>query len=626
MDNNLKCERFKRIGILLIAIFLCFSTVFAYADTTESDFDNIGEAGTQNVPAVTVRSMSSIDTNVTLSENNIYKYREVIKVNIDEENSSYVRTLPRDYIGRISNVRVNGYDFYYDENEGTITIDPRNAGAKAFEISYDVKGTNNLGKKNDTFKLYFLNGTECESDEVLGKAALRVSYSRNVECNKIEFEQGGLKGNLSLPQKNRNVIQFISDNNQEQGNDTPVWVYLEYPKGFWSNAADIGWTKNITVAMFALGIIIFIIMRIVLGREKDIIVTRTPYPPYSMTPLQVGYLVDGYVDDRDIIAQLLYLANEGYLRIREYEKFQFEFDYIKYPDNEDQGTKLLFNAIFAESDHEGSKVRLLDASSRIKKVLPLVKRKTARLFRGGRAAFTTASRLGNSFVRFIYFVIVGTLPLMNYSYQIETDTELEVGVVAALSSALILTFLLSRVCISYMKLHRKQVDGNKLYFRIWTGLYIVASAIYVFLFRFAIDGRVGDVQVTFLSAAFLTIAPLMLFGFRARGARAADVYGSVQGFIEFIKTTKGDELYRVAGDDGKYFFKILPYSYIFGVSKRIASNFQNIDIPAPDWYIPFGCEGDYVFDVVIMNAMLRNFEWGMMDSVFRDTPSQRTQV
>lgn len=615
MDIRKKCGFFNLVAILVLTFFMCFSTVFTYANTDEDITDEQYSTEAQNVPGIIVDSIDSIETEVILHENNVYKYTEVIKVTLDEDNSCYVRTLPKEYIGRISNVNVKGYDFYFDENKGTISINIKKKGTKAFEISYDVEGTNNLGEKKDNFKIYFLNGTECPKDKALEKANFILTYSKNVKWDSWSFEQGSMKGELIAPD-DKNVVEFHSDKDQEVGNVSPMWISAEFPKGFWSNASDIGWTKNISITLFVLGIIIFIVMRIALGREKDIIITKTPYPPYEMTPMQVGYLVDGYVDNRDIIAQILYLAEEEYLKIREYEKFQFEFEYLRYPDKEDQGTKLLFNAIFAESDHPGSKVRLCDASDRVRRILHLVRKKTARLFRGGRAAFTTGSKFGNSFVRLIYFVIVATLPLMNFSYTIATDNDLEVGILASLSSALILTFLLSRVCISYMKLHRKQVDGNKLYFRIWTGLYVVASVIYVYLFRFAIDGRVGDIQVTLVSAVFLTVAPLMLFGFRARGAKAADVYGSVQGFIEYIKETKGDELQQVAGDDGRYFFKILPYSYMFGVSMRVASNFQDISVPAPFWYLPFGCNENYVFDVVVMNAMLRNFEAGMMNEIF----------
>lgn len=126
------------------------------------------------------------------------------------------------------------------------------------------------------------------------------------------------------------------------------------------------------------------------------------------------------------------------------------------------------------------------------------------------------------------------------------------------------------------------------------------------------------VQLT--AILFLILAPIMLFGFRTRGAEAADRYGRVQGFVQYVRDAKGSDLEHTAGTDGKYFFRVLPYAYIFGISKKLASNFQNIDVPAPSWYRPYGVSEDYEFDVVIMNAMLRNFEQGIFSSVFQKNP------
>lgn len=599
--------RFLSTLVLLVMFVSCFSAV-SFADTEDT-----------KTPDTDVRSYK---TYVTVSESNVYSYDEVISVRINEDNAEYVRQLPKKYIGRIDNVRVEGYDFYFDDTAGTISINAGESGLKNFTIKYTVQGTNNLGKKKDRFNVYFLNGSECSGEDTIEKASFRLKCADSIEWNEITVHAGDSTseendcGSWHISEADK-VLKFSSDHERGIKSGEVVRVSAEFPKGFWSNASEIGWTRSLSLMMFFLGIFIFIVMRITLGREKDIIVTRTPFPPYNMDPLRMGYLADGYVDDRDVVAQLLHLGEEGYYNIIEYEKFKYKFEYVEYPANENQASKLLFNAIFHESSKPGDIVLLDDVAPKLRKVIPSVRRRTARYFRGGRAAFTTSSRLGNRFVRLVYAVIVAVLPVMNYSYHIQSNADFEKGLALAIGWALGMTFLLSRVCIEYMKLQRKQVDGNRVRFWVWSVIYITAAFIYSHMFRFAIDGRNGDMTVQLTAILFLILAPIMLFGFRTRGAEAADRYGRVQGFVQYVRDAKGSELKHTAGTDGKYFFRVLPYAYIFGISKKLASNFQNIDVPAPSWYRPYGVSKDYEFDVVIMNAMLRNFEQGIFSSVFQ---------
>ena len=43
------------------------------------------------------------------------------------------------------------------------------------------------------------------------------------------------------------------------------------------------------------------------------------YPPENLTPADAGYILDGYVDRKDVISMILYFADKGYLDIEEPE-------------------------------------------------------------------------------------------------------------------------------------------------------------------------------------------------------------------------------------------------------------------------------------------------------------------
>lgn len=55
--------------------------------------------------------------------------------------------------------------------------------------------------------------------------------------------------------------------------------------------------------------------------------------------------------------------------------------------------------------------------------------------------------------------------------------------------------------------------------------------------------------------------------------------------------------------DKDYFFKLLPYAFVFDNTKHLASIFEYVKIESPSWYLPYGMKAGYDFDVLVMNSM-----------------------
>ena len=105
------------------------------------------------------------------------------------------------------------------------------------------------------------------------------------------------------------------------------------------------------------------------GKETEIVEQPSNYPPEGLNPIQVGCIINGKVDERDIISGFYYLAQKGYMIIREYELQRFEFEPVTPPVKESKDIKLLYEAIFNGSDKT---VTLVDAKDRLVKAFPKV--------------------------------------------------------------------------------------------------------------------------------------------------------------------------------------------------------------------------------------------------------------
>ena len=97
---------------------------------------------------------------------------------------------------------------------------------------------------------------------------------------------------------------------------------------------------------------------------------------------------------------------------------------------------------------------------------------------------------------------------------------------------------------------------------------------------------------------------------RARTKKSADLYGRIIGFREFIKTAELNKLEALVEEDPKYFFNILPYAYVFGLSDKWIKNFEKIKIEQADWYSSsneFGMYNMFIY-ANMMGSMSKSFE------------------
>lgn len=219
--------------------------------------------------------------------------------------------------------------------------------------------------------------------------------------------------------------------------------------------------------------LIIIVTSLTTGRDAVIVNESSEYPPEKITPSQAGCIQDGIIEDREIVSAIFFLAQRGYLVIREYELKKFEFIYQGYPLQEDRSMKLLFNAIFGTAK-EGDVVKLIDAKDRLIKTLP-----------------------------------------------------------------------------EFKKLVIKSITSKK-------------------------------------------------------NKEIAVLTGKVNGFKETVISSPPERYSVLMKEDKEYLYKIIPYAYVFAIASKLPSKFEKIDFDNPNWYIPYGTEEGYIFDVVIYNSMLRN--------------------
>ncbi len=120
------------------------------------------------------------------------------------------------------------------------------------------------------------------------------------------------------------------------------------------------------------------------------------------------------------------------------------------------------------------------------------------------------------------------------------------------------------------------------------------------------------------------IAPAMLAllvaaGFPAtrymkrRTKKGAELLGKILGFKEFIRVAEVDRIQKLVEQNPSYFYDVLPYAYVLGLSKKWAKKFENIGVEPPNWYQ--GSFGNRPFTTLLLLNSLDHATRVMSDSI-----------
>jgi uncharacterized membrane protein len=79
------------------------------------------------------------------------------------------------------------------------------------------------------------------------------------------------------------------------------------------------------------------------------------------------------------------------------------------------------------------------------------------------------------------------------------------------------------------------------------------------------------------------------------------VYAEIQGFKDFLTSVEKDRIEQMVEQYPTYFYDILPYTYVLGISDKWIKKFEDINLKAPDWY-----EGSTTFNAVAFGSFMRS--------------------
>lgn len=126
-------------------------------------------------------------------------------------------------------------------------------------------------------------------------------------------------------------------------------------------------------------------------------------------------------------------------------------------------------------------------------------------------------------------------------------------------------------------------DINSYINMVITSILFFIGSVYFFLAFNIIEDLNPKFQIlylfTFISLIIIFILAIFM---KRKNTYGEQILAKVKGFKNYLETAEKDQLNKLVNDNPNYFYDILPYTYVLGVSKKWIEKFENIPIPQND--------------------------------------------
>ena len=354
-----------------------------------------------------------------------------------------------------------------------------------------------------------------------------------------------------------------------------ITFYSPLPEGYYENEWKNGRSKVLLYILSFLTIIssaIFIIAALKTDREKPV-QTVEFYPLEGISASEVGYIIDGKVDNEDLFCLIPYFAQQGNLQIIEVPKKNNpqKIDHIElkqlkglYP-NAPKYQQTIFKALF----RYGKTVNLDKLGVEFGEKMKKAKSELKKEFDGDKELYA------GEFTAFFAYVVPSVLSAFFYFNNTASGIDNYLAVFPPIVN------IFCGWCLN-------KFSKAKLFKKFAIVKTFVFLAVELFVSYFFVADSCLDPNLNWVLTMFTLLVPIAAIILSPYCVHMTDynreVTGKLLGLKEFIKLAEVPKLKELIATDASYFFNVLPYAMVFRLTGRWAKHFTDINIPKPLWY------------------------------------------
>lgn len=589
-------------GLLWIAIFFLFMN----GNFLEGLFSTVSNQVEYDYNMDT----TGYQVDIKIGEDSSYQVQETIDVNFRTQRHGIYRYVPITGAssvpskGVISDVKTNVPVDLYEENGNQVmqlgSGDSYVYGPATYVIQYTFTP---YFQTDDFTEIYYNIFPQQWQNDIPQGSSFSIEFPKTVDMEQLRFYYGA----YGKTNDGTSIVELSQDGNTISGSLTDS---LSFGQGLtlWGDMGEGYFTGVHTIinmtplliiaALLVLGIIV--ILFFLLGRDEQMITSIQYQPPDDLDSAAVGYIVDGVVEDRDVISLIIYWADKGYLTISEDENNKLSFTKKKdLPQDTPKYQRIMFKHLFEHTDF----VRLDSLEYKFATTIKLVKDQIRLVFTKEKGLYTPSSKAARALsmilcgLPFGFFVLVNSV--LSYSSTMRNVMNVLVVIFFYVGVAVF--------CHGIDTWHGKASGSRRTLVISGLGVCFASIAFY----GGSYFARVRNGQVfNFLPALVVVMAATLVMavftGFmRKRTSQCMEWMGRLVGLRDFIETAELERMQAMAKDNPQWFYHIIPYAYVFGLSDLFAKKLQGLALDPPEWYYTTrGYGGPSYFDYYIFHRAL----------------------
>ncbi len=341
--------------------------------------------------------------------------------------------------------------------------------------------------------------------------------------------------------------------------------------------------------------------------EKKIIPTMEFYPPAGLNPSEMGYIIDGRADSKDLTSLIYYWASHGHLTIEMTGKYSYTLHKLSELDSEHQNyERVMFNKLWSLGSEGDVKSTRIDENyyATLARATTLLKRS----FTGARDLYNRTSIRRRDILSTVAIVTAIAMPVLALAFA------RAVGGLEVVAIFIALLFFLPISALGAWKWkgtqHRSLVTRG-----IVNVIQIVLGGIGVLAYMTCFLFTSLSMGASLMLGIGVALACGLAQGTKARSAYCTTILGRCIGFKNFLQTAEKNRLEMLLEESPDYYYDILPYAQVLGVSKIWEEKFAGLATEPPAWFY-----GDDVSGLTVSRMMIRNMN--RMDTNMRSMPVQ----
>lgn len=558
------------------------------------------------------------DVDVKVNKDYSYDFTETIKVDFRYAKHGIIRKIPIASNYKIKDISVEGGDVKVTkDNYVNIRIGSAHSyvtGEKTYVIKYKIYNYIQSNQENNVY----VDVLPSEWETSIASSTIKVSLPSDFKYTEMK----GYAGSYGSSTEDNSKWTYDKANNTLSYEDTAissnsgVTLMVKTPNGYWVGAPSKAWSSVANAAVLVICLILLIYIKVTRKKDADIVAPIMFNPPEGITPAELGYLADGAIDKKDITSLYLYLASKGYIQIIEGEKKKITIKALQAPSDEPAFVKKMYNAIFDKKSAPavGSMISIKESGKSIGESYDTIKSQLKDRYTGDKAIVSTASDAKGIFATFIaaigYMLSIAFSAYRAGSIDVLFGSEYS-GIMAVFGIIIVLGVWASIWLLIIRKLndaffYRKSLGTGSLTFRviIWLLIYFVYMSTLINALYFAGKGE-GEMYLLIILVVYTVAMPFLLSNIQSRTEYNRKVYGEILGFKEFIETAELDRINELVESEPSYFYDILPYAYVLGLTDKWIHKFNTIKIPE---HAGFSSYNATTFDYMRMNMIMNSIQ------------------